>query len=643
MTGKLTLIEQLGETGLLLPELVNRGLAANDRIKYYLTLLQAAKAHADQPEAARSDLRPEREASGVDDATLDETVAASRYERPEAVWIPNAQKLQAELLAGVRAMLQPVLASDAAMNPARSYVERLEAIEASLAPCPGDVMPAAQIDALTHAAAEGPDSVHRLVMELHRELNHLQSTIARESIDGASVYGLADEDRPLVQAFMRGVNATAHLKFDHPGLATTATRSGPRLSIQNDIGTTDAHVIVIHVEQLTVTLVYTDIHRARTAFLRDLLSPYEVHWSAGGAPAGAGYEMTVGRLVAADAPALERYLAFVGSRLVFLIDWNRARKRLQRLVKKSDAVAVLRWAADNNVGHRAFLQAGDTRLVATALERTRAQFRYGVRLDELLGREGAQAFLKAALRLESEGTTAGRSQRLIQDEIEAELLGYLQTTEHGAVGMAAEHATYITAIADRLEQAIARAGRDGSDDYLRRTAELAKRWETKADQIVKHSRRALDQGPSEGAPVQLVVAADDVADALEEVAFFLTMLPRPAPPAIVDVLRSLADLLARGARQYVRLLEIAGDQAYGTDRSVLDTLLVTVDELVQLEHDTDTAERHAQVVAVQRADDFRELHVVSSIAGAFEEAADGLARCALIVRDRVLGAMAGRP
>ena len=40
------------------------------------------------------------------------------------------------------------------------------------------------------------------------------------------------------------------VKFDHPGLATTAMRSGPRLTIQNDIGETDAHVVVIAVEEL---------------------------------------------------------------------------------------------------------------------------------------------------------------------------------------------------------------------------------------------------------------------------------------------------------------------------------------------------------------------------------------------------------
>ena len=38
------------------------------------------------------------------------------------------------------------------------------------------------------------------------------------------------------------------LEFKHPRLGITATRSGPRLIIQNDIGTTDAHVVVIHVE-----------------------------------------------------------------------------------------------------------------------------------------------------------------------------------------------------------------------------------------------------------------------------------------------------------------------------------------------------------------------------------------------------------
>jgi hypothetical protein len=65
---------------------------------------------------------------------------------------------------------------------------------------------------------------------------------------------------------MNGVNQTAKLKFEHVGLGTTATRSGEDLIIQNDIGTTDAHVLVLRVNKLKATLTYTDIHIQRFCF-----------------------------------------------------------------------------------------------------------------------------------------------------------------------------------------------------------------------------------------------------------------------------------------------------------------------------------------------------------------------------------------
>lgn len=59
------------------------------------------------------------------------------------------------------------------------------------------------------------------------------------------------------------------LKFDHARLATTATRVAERLTIQNDIGETDAHVVVIAVDPGGVTVTYSDVHRARAkSFVR---------------------------------------------------------------------------------------------------------------------------------------------------------------------------------------------------------------------------------------------------------------------------------------------------------------------------------------------------------------------------------------
>ena len=113
-------------------------------------------------------------------------------------------------------------------------------------------------------------------MDLHKELNRLQQQIASETIDGACVYGIQAEDRPLISAFMSGLNRTRGLKFDHPGLGTTATRSGERLILQNDIGLTQAHILVIHVEPPQASLTCPDVHPQRLLFFQDLFLRFAV-------------------------------------------------------------------------------------------------------------------------------------------------------------------------------------------------------------------------------------------------------------------------------------------------------------------------------------------------------------------------------
>ena len=136
----------------------------------------------------------------------------------------------------------------------------------------------------------------------------MQAALAEEHIDGAAAYGLTDADRPRVAAFMAGLNRTAGLKFDHPGLGTTATRSGDRLVIQNDIGTTDAHVIVVHVEERTVTVTYTDIHPERLRFFQDLLARYAPDWESTrtGQLSGADFQLATGRYTARGRGRLPR-------------------------------------------------------------------------------------------------------------------------------------------------------------------------------------------------------------------------------------------------------------------------------------------------------------------------------------------------
>jgi hypothetical protein len=136
---------------------------------------------------------------------------------------------------------------------------------------------------------------------------------------------------------MEGLNRTAPLKFDHPGLGTTATEHDGRLLIQNDIGTTDAHVLVVRVHGLAASVTYTDIHEARLKFFKSLFDGFDIAWEGtkqrhSDRLSAGQYLLLTGTFNAPNEAALTRFLAHLGSRIVFLIDWNHIRKRLRGFV-----------------------------------------------------------------------------------------------------------------------------------------------------------------------------------------------------------------------------------------------------------------------------------------------------------------------
>ena len=80
MATKTSIIGELGEAALLLPQHLQQALAANDRLKYCFTLLQAAENHANHPEEPPLDLKAERIAANLPAGELDTAVVESRRE-----------------------------------------------------------------------------------------------------------------------------------------------------------------------------------------------------------------------------------------------------------------------------------------------------------------------------------------------------------------------------------------------------------------------------------------------------------------------------------------------------------------------------------------------------------------------------------
>jgi uncharacterized protein Yka (UPF0111/DUF47 family) len=632
----------------LLPEALNRALEANDRLKYCLDLLALAERHAREPEAELPSLRPEREASGIDDAELDRVVAGAC--RDDGVYlIPHAERVHRLMVDCIDDMIAPLAAARPAGDaaPSVNYRDRLGAILAGLPPVVGERVDPRYVSVAVREEPGGPDNVQRLAGDLGRELGRLQEVLSRESIDGAQVYGLGPDDRDLVRAFMAGVNETAALKFDHLGLGTTATRSGDALLLHNEIAGSDAHLLLVRVAGLACTLRHGDPHVQRARFFQGLIRGFGLEWSEGQVrdprPREEGaYHVYSGRFAARDRAQLESFLTVLGSRLVFLIDWNRARKRLRNFVDGAGCLEILRWAADQHYGHRAFLQLGAERLVYEAVEQaTPSPIRYGQRLDEVLGREQTVTFLKSVLRITTDGLRQGRSERFIRDELRAELAGRFETVEHGILGVAAQHAACVVRLALAVREALV-AGGDAAGLFAA-SAAAASRCEREADELVDRVRSLAQTSPATHGYARLLGGADDAVDALEDAAFLLTLLPAssggvsPRSP-----FEHLATLLGSAAEEWGRCVAAASRVRRRDARDGLQGFLESVDRIAVLEDETDAAERAVIAGLFGGPTEPRALQLLLLVAQAFERAADALAHAALALRDHVLEEVTSR-
>jgi len=640
MTEKIQIIERLGERAVLLPALLADALAANERLKLRLTLLQEAVSYARHPDQKPHLFESERRAAGLDNAQYDTMVTGARSLSADHVAVPGAKILVEGVAADLAAMLAPLQAADT--EAAKPLTARLATITAALATAENDELAIQDVDAMTSARRDGPDSVHLLVLDAHAAVNRLAVETAVETIDGAHVHHIDKEDHARIKAFMAGLNRTAGLAFGHPGLGTTAVRVGTRLTIQNDIGTTDAHVLVVHVEGSVVSITHTDVHRQRAKFFISLFEDRAVEWSplaennAQGLAEGDIFYFVVGRFTARDDGTLDGFLDFLGSRIVFLIDWNKARKALQTFVGKSAAIEILKWAAANEYGHRAFLELGGADLVFEAIRRTAGgRIPYGARLDETLGTDASADFLRRVLRQTCEGLRAGRSVRLIRDEIQADLSQLFESAESALFAVLVRHLGLARMLAGAIAEAFAHDGPIAEPD-LPALVRSARRLEEKADRLTVTARDICGRVQHADNLRQLVDEVENATDALDECAFLLSLLPATVGVANVGTFAQLSDIVLDSIGHLVRAIEAGSRLPQGYRADAADSLQ-SIDSVLEAERRADAAERDALSVLMRLPSaDARTLMLGLEVARALETATDHLAHAALSLRERLL-------
>ena len=647
-----------GLASLLQPAQLRAALRANDRLKLYLSVLQAALAHARAPREPALDLSHEIAAvdlGGPDRADWLHDLPASATWHNESLQAPDLPRLVACLRDDLATMARP-LVEGTDTDP--ELAARVGHWQDELAALAGAALPAAAMAALTDGRRSHGDSLHITVMDLHKALNRRAALLASDRVAGAHAWQLARDgsDRPRIEAFMRGLDRTRALKGDHPGLDTAATREGDKLLIQNDIGTNDAHVLVIQVATAgarpATTLTYADLHRQRFTFFQRQLAELGARWSgtetrrSEGLNEGDAYYVGTARFEAADEAQLAQQLEGIGERIVFLIDWNRARKRLLPFVDKAGAVAVLDAAARQRCGHMAWLQAGGERLVWQAMAaQGAAAFRLGDRLDAVLGADAARDFLVEMLALAARAAAARQPAPLVDDEVRA-LLSRRLHGRRGEFDLLEEHAGLAHALAQALRDGLVH-GVEHDADVALQLAARAKAWERQADHLVMRSRSQAERQPQWQPLVRLIERSDDVADALEEACYVLSLAAEHFSDrsrrhagwshAARSVLVALAEGVLTATQDHVKALAVARTLGETSDAADHDEFLAASWRVLRAERLCDELLRSARRALAQDCREHADavaLQLGNELAAAMELASDALLALGYGLRER---------
>ena len=122
MIYKTEIISELGIPELLLPKLINDALLANDRVKYFFSLIQMAKGHAADPTGAFSNLTDERHASSVEDKRFDTVIPQSTKVDSAHYHIACFRLILDQIFICINEMIAPIRIAKSQVNNTKKMI-----------------------------------------------------------------------------------------------------------------------------------------------------------------------------------------------------------------------------------------------------------------------------------------------------------------------------------------------------------------------------------------------------------------------------------------------------------------------------------------------------------------------------------------
>jgi hypothetical protein len=259
-----------------------------------------------------------------------------------------------------------------------------------------------------------------------------------------------------------------------------------------------------------------------------------------------------------------------------------------------------------------------------------------VRLDEALGATECMEFLQRVLRDTSQGLAAGRTTRLIRDEIHANLSRRFESAESSLLTVLVRHLGLTRILADAISDVLSAPG-SVTPAERRALAYRAKQIEEKADRLTVSAREVAVRIRETGLLRPVIDEVENTTDALEDCAFLLSLVPEAEASVLaVEALGRLSEIVTDSVGQLVRAIEAASRLPKGQRADAIASLQA-IDAVLNAERSADAAERDtvAALMATARSD-ARPLVLALEIARALEAATDHLLHSALSLRDRIL-------
>jgi uncharacterized protein Yka (UPF0111/DUF47 family) len=391
-------------------------------------------------------------------------------------------------------------------------------------------------------------------------------------------------------------------------------------------------------------ITYTDVHTKRIDYFFRLLDEIPLKWKKTESRYSAeltesAFTLCRGVLKTEDREALKDALRVTGASLVFLIDWNKARKRLRNFVRGEDAVEILLWAAKNRLGHMAFLSYGEAELIYEALEALpQGTIRRGEPFTAILGRKGAAEFLREALRLSYESYARKEPRALLLDRLRCLLLGRVQRRGLGADEMLLELAGLAVETALTFRDALRAVTRPSRGLIVRSHARICQ-WEERADERLNRIRKLHLKEPQ---PLLAVGACvDDALDALEDAGDLAHAIESHVdvdllPGELMANLERSAEVTIQSAQLFFRIFHGYRELVRG---GMAETLFNLINELKKSEHLGDRLKREFRWKVLSVPGDPRVVLTLRDLSDSIESAINAFRRAGFQIHDLAYSAM----